>query len=116
MDGDAAPASAPDRRTGRVFLIGDAAAYVGPITGEGMSWAIRSAEAAVPSVVAFVNGDYKVGQWRRAHARLLDHSRRRCGLVSAVALRPRVLSGVLRIVSGLNAGRVFDRAIAGGAV
>jgi menaquinone-9 beta-reductase len=32
----------------RVFLVGDAAGYVEPFTGEGMSWAFKGAESLVP--------------------------------------------------------------------
>ena len=34
-----------------VFLIGDAIGYVEPFTGEGMSWALASAEAVMPHVI-----------------------------------------------------------------
>ena len=34
----------------RLFAVGDAAGYVEPFTGEGMSWAIRSGLAVVPFV------------------------------------------------------------------
>jgi len=35
----------------RTFLIGDAIGYVEPFTGEGMSWALASAEAVMPMIV-----------------------------------------------------------------
>ena len=35
----------------RVFLMGDAIGYVEPFTGEGMSWALASAEAVIPLVL-----------------------------------------------------------------
>jgi 2-polyprenyl-6-methoxyphenol hydroxylase-like FAD-dependent oxidoreductase len=40
----------------RLFLIGDAAGYVEPITGEGMLWAIMSACAIAPLDSAAVGG------------------------------------------------------------
>src|SRR5690606_5716068 len=39
----------------RVFVIGDAASYVEPFTGEGMGWALASAEALVPLVLRAVH-------------------------------------------------------------
>jgi menaquinone-9 beta-reductase len=41
-----------------VFLVGDAAGYVEPFTGEGMSWAFKGAEALVPLLFqATLNGN-----------------------------------------------------------
>lgn len=36
----------------RLFVVGDAVQYVEPFTGEGMAWALRSAEQLVPQVIA----------------------------------------------------------------
>jgi menaquinone-9 beta-reductase len=41
----------------RVFLIGDSIGYVEPFTGEGMSWALASAEAVLPFVQEAIGSD-----------------------------------------------------------
>lgn len=48
---------------GRIFVLGDAAGYVEPFTGEGMTWAIRSALDVVPHALAALQGRYKSGDW-----------------------------------------------------
>ncbi len=48
----------------RIALVGDAAGYVEPFTGEGMSWALTSAE-----VLAEVVADQAPGDWTPAAAR-----------------------------------------------
>ena len=39
----------------RTFLIGDAIGYVEPFTGEGMSWALASAESVMPIITDIVS-------------------------------------------------------------
>jgi menaquinone-9 beta-reductase len=42
-----------------LLLLGDSAGFLDPITGEGMTWALKSTEAAVPIVLeAFARGDF----------------------------------------------------------
>lgn len=84
-----------------VALVGDAAGYVEPFTGEGMSWALTSAE-----VLAEVVADQSPGDWTPAAARRYSRAwrdrigRRQwlCRLVSWSLGRPRLL--------GLLAGAV----------
>ena len=47
----------------RVFVIGDAAGYIEPFTGEGMTWALESAGRVVPCVLDAVRGRYEPGAW-----------------------------------------------------
>ena len=44
----------------RLFLVGDAAGYVEPFTGEGMAWAVMSAAALAPIVARSYD-------WKPAH-------------------------------------------------
>ncbi len=57
----------------RVFLIGDAAAYVEPFTGEGMGWALASALAVLPlaarAVVHWEPG--LIREWGRVYRRAI---------------------------------------------
>ena len=85
----------------RVLLLGDAAGYVEPFTGEGMGWALVGALAAVPLVL---QGQMEWHQglerdWARAHARLIGTRQRFChGL--AFALRRPALSRSLLVAAG----------------
>lgn len=76
------PASA-----GRVLRVGDAAGYVEPLTGEGMSWAMLSAQHAAGLLCA----GSAPATWRRQSRRLLAARRRRCFVVSRLARSPLAL-------------------------
>jgi flavin-dependent dehydrogenase len=66
----------------RVFLIGDAAGYIEPFTGEGMTWAITDACLIVEHALAAMSGSYRTGAWTNQHAQL---NRRRKLLCHATA-------------------------------
>jgi flavin-dependent dehydrogenase len=71
---------------GPVVLVGDAAGYVEPFTGEGMSWALESAE-----ILAAVASDAAPGAWTAATAR---HYRR--AWASRIGRRQRACSVLAR--------------------
>ena len=85
----------------RVLLLGDAAGYVEPFTGEGMGWALVGALAAVPLVLQGQQG-WNTGlerEWARGHARLIGSRQRFChGL--AFALRRPGLTRTLLAAAG----------------
>lgn len=85
----------------RVFLLGDAAGYVEPFTGEGMGWALLGALAVVPLVLQGQQ-EWHQGlerEWARCHARLIGSRQRFChGL--AFALRRPALSRALLVAAG----------------
>ena len=68
-----------------IFLIGDAAGYVEPFTGEGMAWAMASGEAVVEPALAATTGwrDALARAWRRRYARLVMQRQWRCRLITA---------------------------------
>jgi len=72
----------------RVFVLGDAAGYIEPFTGEGMAWAVRSAAAVAPLALSAVCGwrPELAGQWESAQRQIVGHRQRVC----------RTLSGLLR--------------------
>lgn len=81
---------------GRVVLVGDAAGYVEPLSGEGMTWAVESAAALVDAV-------RECGVGRAAARAYLVHRERRlrptvvrARMLAALAARPRVARGVVR--------------------
>lgn len=74
----------------RLFVLGDAAGYVEPFTGEGMAWALTGALALAPLVAAAaVCWDEQLGrQWESEHARLVGRRRRLCRAVASGLRRP----------------------------
>ena len=77
-----------------VFVLGDAAGYVEPFTGEGMAWAFAGAEAVVPIVKrAVASHDARLEQdWIRVHARGIGREQRWCRVVARVLRMPALLA------------------------
>lgn len=77
-------ATGPLRRTrlagrGRVLAVGDAAGYVEPFTGEGMTWALESGIAAADRIAAPCGDDRFLGdRWHHDLARQSYRRRLRC--------------------------------------
>jgi flavin-dependent dehydrogenase len=67
----------------RVFLLGDAAGYVEPFTGEGIAWALASARAVVPLALEAISGwrPALAAEWCARHERTV---RRRQGMCTAL--------------------------------
>jgi len=89
---------------GRVFVAGDAASYVEPFTGEGMSWALEDAEAVAAIAARVVAGDYREGEWTAQRARMARARGRTCRAVAAVLARGvprRAAFGLARTAPGL---------------
>ena len=107
----------------RLFLVGDAAGYVEPFTGEGIAWALDSAHALVPHVgraLARADWDASLEQdWSRDHARRLRAGHRRCRRVAALLRRPRLVAALVGVlgraprVSAQLHGALAGRRIAG---
>lgn len=76
-----------------LFAVGDACGYVEPFSGEGIGWALRSAELAAPFVAAWVDGD------RHAHVAYDAAWRRTIGAHRKAAERLRTWSRFPRLVS-----------------
>ena len=73
----------------RLFLLGDAAGYREPFTGEGMGWALSSAIAVVPAVLQSVadESELAAAHWNEAQRHQLQRGQAICRIVSGV-LRP----------------------------
>ena len=76
--------------SGNIFVLGDAAGYVEPFTGEGMAWAIQSAVEL--SKVVTVTPRSAAGAWTSAHQALLASHHRRCRLLSQFIRHPYLLN------------------------
>jgi flavin-dependent dehydrogenase len=83
----------------RVFLVGDAAGYIEPFTGEGMAWALASG-AAVASVATRAAADWQpalIREWSRLFSRIVRRRQWICRGM-AIVLRSRWLStGAMRM-------------------
>ena len=85
---------------GRVFVVGDAAAYLEPFTGEGMSWALSSAERAHRFVMDAISGRYEIGSWKKAHSRM--GRKLLCRATAAALKRPGTLEVAASVVSRVS--------------
>lgn len=85
----------------RLFVIGDAAGYVEPFTGEGIAWALQGGAAVAPIAVDAVN-QFKLShakQWSRAHARLIGRKQRVCRMVARTLRNPVLTTAMMRVLN-----------------
>jgi flavin-dependent dehydrogenase len=84
----------------RVFVLGDAAGYIEPFTGEGIAWALASAAAVAPLAVRAAQ-DWQVSlarEWHQVYHRTVVRRQHACRAVSRLLRSPwlaRVLITVL---------------------
>lgn len=100
---------------GALYRVGDAAGYVEPITGEGMSWALLGAEAVSGVIDRTLRTRGRAGDWSETHASLFRFRRARCRVVSRALRSPtamRCAFGVLSAGSARRSGLV-ERLIGG---
>jgi flavin-dependent dehydrogenase len=78
-----------------LFVVGDAAGYIEPFTGEGMAWAMMSAAALAPIVDEAVHSwdDGLARAWEATHRRIIGRRQRVCRAVARV-LRSPLLTGI----------------------
>ncbi len=74
----------------RLFVLGDAAGYVEPFTGEGMGWGLASAIALAPMAVDACESwrSSLATDWSREHARLVLRRQRTCGWLATLLQSP----------------------------
>src|SRR5690606_13738823 len=85
----------------RLLLLGDAAGYVEPFTGEGIGWAMQSALAAVPiAVQAQSRWEPEMEQaWILQHRRLVRCRQWTCRMLASLLRRPRLIRASTSILS-----------------
>ncbi len=75
---------------GNIFIVGDAAGYLEPFTGEGMTWAIEGALHGAAAANAWLADPATAGAWAATHARLVARQHRRSGLVASLVRSERL--------------------------
>jgi 2-polyprenyl-6-methoxyphenol hydroxylase-like FAD-dependent oxidoreductase len=77
-----------------IFVVGDAAGYVEPFTGEGMAWAFAGAEAVVPFVErAAESHDPAIErEWIRAYAHGIGREQRWCRVIARLLRLPALVT------------------------
>ncbi|MFO7629694.1 MAG: FAD-dependent monooxygenase [Prochlorococcaceae cyanobacterium] len=83
----------------RLLLLGDAAGYVEPFTGEGMGWALTSSLAALPLVLrALEHWDGAIElEWRRLHHRWVTRRQTFCRATALLLRHPGLSWGLQRM-------------------
>ena len=80
---------------GRVLVVGDAASYFQPLTGEGMSWAMACAEQIWPHAQVAARGEDVTKRWQAACTRTLRARHLMCRAVCALAAHPQAMHCML---------------------
>lgn len=103
----------------RVFVVGDAAGYVEPFTGEGIGWALESAALLEPVAnrAATEWSPHMVDEWTACYRRGIRRSQRACRLIAGALRRPWASRLLLAALSGRPAlGRPIVRLLHSGPV
>jgi menaquinone-9 beta-reductase len=85
----------------RVFVVGDAARYVEPFTGEGLTWALRTGAAVAPFALACGAAwrDHFARGWVRRYQQCVARDQRRCGLLTRGLRHPALAHTALRLLA-----------------
>ena len=86
----------------RMFVLGDAAGYVEPITGEGMAWALASGMAVAPLAARAVERwRPELGRrWETLQRRVVTRRQAVCRVAAAVLRRPGFTGLFVRLLAG----------------
>ena len=82
-------------QAGRLLAVGDAAGFVEPITGEGMSWALAGGAAVVPCAQAAIRDGMQAADWQSTWRRLMRRRHLRCSIVGASIRHPSLVRTAL---------------------
>jgi flavin-dependent dehydrogenase len=84
----------------RVFVVGDAAGYVEPFTGEGMAWALASGAAVAPLAARAIEG-WRPGlarRWEALHRQTVGRRQGICRAAAAVLRLPWLTRWLIRLL------------------
>lgn len=84
----------------RVLVLGDAAGYVEPFTGEGIAWALASAAAIAPLALRAVEQwDVKIEhEWASCYCRVIGKRQGICRLLTKALRHPQLVRTVIRLL------------------
>lgn len=88
----------------RVFLIGDAAGYIEPFTGEGIAWSLvggRSVAGLLPLAVSSRDWRLPAAAWNRTYARTITRRQTICAWTTRALRYPAVIRGVAGVLTQL---------------
>jgi len=86
----------------RHFVLGDAAGYVEPFTGEGMAWALAGATQVAPLALRGASrgwDDDLLARWRAAYRRSVKRRQLVCRISARMLRSPRATNVVVRVLS-----------------
>jgi flavin-dependent dehydrogenase len=85
----------------RVFVLGDAAGYVEPFTGEGMAWALAAALQVAPLAAAGTTRwrDDLARRWETKFRREFARRQRACRWMTRLLRQPRLADAATRVLS-----------------
>jgi flavin-dependent dehydrogenase len=83
------------------FVVGDAAGYVEPFTGEGIAWALATGSAVVPFVLESLSENMSTGMlgWSAKRRELIGRRMRLCRTVSLVLRYPALVGIAVRLLA-----------------
>lgn len=103
-------------QAGSIYRVGDAAGYIEPITGEGMSWALLGAVRLASVLQNTLSSGSHANEWSGAHRSLFRTHRIRCLAVSRALRSPLLLHAAFATLGrSPPAGGVLVRRLIGGA-
>jgi menaquinone-9 beta-reductase len=85
----------------RLFVVGDAAGYIEPFTGEGMAWAMASGVAVAPiaaRAARFWNSAY-IDQWCGRHSAVVRRRQWTCRALAAALRRPGLVAVAMPVLN-----------------
>ena len=87
----------------RVFVVGDAGAYVEPFTGEGMTWAMLTGAAVAPIACNAIDGDARraAERWQAMHRRLLGRRMFVCRAICRLLRSERLAGAAIAVTNRL---------------
>ena len=85
----------------RLFVLGDAAGYVEPFTGEGIAVALASGKAVAPLAIEASRqwSPALMSRWKRLHRGLFGSRQRTCRIVTGLLRRPRLTRAAVTVLS-----------------
>jgi menaquinone-9 beta-reductase len=89
--------------THRLFVLGDAAAFVEPFTGEGIAWALASGAAVTPFALRAIRSWEPIlqDQWTAEYQGVVARRQWACRTVASLLRRPRLTHLLVRVLSSV---------------